>query len=391
MNQDLTLIVMAGGGGDSPVEQAVVGACRAAALDTIERALEADVASRILVVTDHTGWAASLADLPVVIDLENAPAPAEEGRPEVRPFHFGRRLAEVIKRHSIHRAFYLGGGSAPLMDGPALRAVADTIRRGDGLIVTNNIYSSDWAAFAPAEVAVQHANDLRSDNSLGWILSRQGGLAAQEWPRSAASQFDLDTPTDLLIAGLKRPEGSARPFGSIGPHLREHIAGLSWEDAHVRQAAKVLVTPAKQVIIAGRVPHSTWAYLESKTQCWIRVFSEERGMRASGRLAGGLVRSLLADYVGLVGLEPFFRETGELADAIFLDSRVMMAARGSWPSPADRFYSDLRRPDDIADSFLREFTAAALHAPVPVVLGGHSLVSGGLLALIDQVTEQQSN
>ncbi len=379
MNDNLTLIVMAGGGGDSPVEQAVAGACRAAARDTIERALEADVASRILVVTDDAEWAETLADLPVIIDLDESRT----------PFHFGRRLAEVIERHSIHRAFYMGGGSAPLMDGPALRAVADTIRRDDGLIVTNNIYSSDWAAFAPAEVAVQHANDLRSDNSLGWILSRQGGLTAREWPRCAASQFDLDTPTDLIIAGLQpRPDGSLRPVRSIGSYLREHIAKLGWEDAHVRQAAKVLVTPANQVIIAGRVPQSTWAYLESKTQCWMRVFSEERGMRASGRLSGGLARSLLADYMGLVGLERFFREAGELADAMFLDSRVMMAARGSWPSPADRFYSDLRRPEDGADPFLREFTAAALDAPIPVVLGGHSLVSGGLLALMDQVVEQ---
>jgi hypothetical protein len=395
MTDNLTLIIMAGGGGETPVEQAVAGACRAAARDTIERALAAGVASRILVVTDHAEWAETLAYLPVEIDLEPPPAPPpvsrERAREEAAPFHFGRRLAGVIERHGIRRAFYLGGGSAPLMDGHALRAVADTVRHDDRLIVTNNIYSSDWAAFAPAEVAVQHANDLRSDNSLGWILSRQGGLAAHEWPRSAATQFDLDTPTDLLIAGLPRPEGSARPFGSIGPHLRKHIAGLGWEDAHVREAAKVLVTPAKQVIIAGRVPQSTWAYLESKTLCWMRVFSEERGMRASGRLSGGLVRSLLADYVALVGLERFFRELDELADAMFLDSRVMMAARGSWPSPADRFYSDLRRPDDIADPFLREFIAAALDAPVPVVLGGHSLVSGGLLALIDRATEQQSN
>ena len=382
---------MAGGGGTTPVEQAVAGACRAAARDTIERALEADVASRIVVATDHAEWAETLADLPVVIDLEPSPAPAGEGWVGVKPFHFGKRLAEVIERHCIRRAFYLGGGSAPLMDGPALRAVADTVRHDDGLIVTNNIYSSDWAAFAPAGGAVQHANDLRSDNSLGWILSRQGGLAAREWPRSAATQFDLDTPTDLLIAGLQpRPDRSERPDRSIGPHLSAHIAGLGWEDTHVHEAAKVLVTPAKQVIIAGRVPQSTWTYLESKTLCWMRVFSEERGMRASGRLSGGLVRSLLADYLVLVGLEQFFREMGELADAMFLDSRVMMAARGSWPSPADRFYSDLRRPDDIADPFLREFTAAALDAPVPVVLGGHSLVSGGLLALIDQVTEQSN-
>ncbi len=106
-------------------------------------------------------------------------------------------------------------------------------------------------------------------------------------------------------------------------------------------------------------------------------------MRASGRLSGGLVRSLLADYLELVGLERFFEEMGNLADAMFLDSRVILAARKSWPSPADRFYSDLRRPQDIADPFLRDFTAAALAAPLPVVLGGHSLVAGGLRALLE--------
>ena len=158
MTDNLTLIIMAGGGGETPVEQAVAGACRAAARDTIERALEADVASRILVVTDRAEWAETLADLPVQVDLEPSPASAGEGWVGVKPFNFGKRLAGVIERHDIRRAFYLGGGSAPLMDGSTLRAVADTVRHDDGLIVTNNIYSSDWAAFAPAEVAVQYAD-----------------------------------------------------------------------------------------------------------------------------------------------------------------------------------------------------------------------------------------
>jgi hypothetical protein len=373
MSSDVTLIVMAGGGGETPVEEAVAEACRAAARDTIERALAEDVANRIIVATDHADWAQTLADLPVQVDLEPSPVAAGGGK----PFHFGKRLAGLVERYDVQRAFYLGGGSASLMDGTMLRAVSDAIRHDDGLIVSNNIFSSDWAAFAPADVAVRLAEELRSDNSLGWILSRLGGLAAQEWPRSVVSQFDLDTPTDLVIAGL---------HPGIGPHLRTHINQLGWDDSSVRAAAQALMTPARHVILAGRVPQSTWTYLESRTLCWMRVFSEERGMRASRRLAGGLVRSLLADYLELVGLDRFFREMAELADAMFLDSRVILAARKLWPSPADRFNSDLRRPDEIADPFLREFTAAALAAPIPVVLGGHSLVSGGLLVLLDRET-----
>src|SRR5512137_2886058 len=100
LRQDLALIIMVGGGGPTPVEQAMAGACRAAARDTIERALEAQAADRIIVVTDEADWAASLSDLPVTIDLEPS---SGEG-----VFHFGRRLAGVIERHGIHRAFYLG-------------------------------------------------------------------------------------------------------------------------------------------------------------------------------------------------------------------------------------------------------------------------------------------
>jgi hypothetical protein len=212
MNDDLTLILMAGGEGETPIERAMLDAYRAAARDTIERALEAGVASHIVVATHWAEWVETLSDLPVQVDLDTRPP---------TPFHFGNRLAGVIQRHHIRRAFYLGGGSAPLMDGPALRAVADAIRHEDGLIVTNNIHSSDWAAFAPAQVAVRLADELRSDNSLGWILSRLGGLAAREWPRSAASQFDLDTPTDLVIAGLHaRPDDS----GQANHHRRACVA-----------------------------------------------------------------------------------------------------------------------------------------------------------------------
>ena len=39
------------------------------------------------------------------------------------------------------------------------------------------------------------------------------------------------------------------------------------------------------------------------------------------------------------------------------------------------------RWDDIRDGFLRDFTQAAMQARVPVLLGGHSLMAGGLMAL----------
>jgi hypothetical protein len=39
----------------------------------------------------------------------------------------------------------------------------------------------------------------------------------------------------------------------------------------------------------------------------------------------------------------------------------------------------------VKEPFLRDFSRAAAEAPVPIVLGGHSVVSGGLMALLESV------
>ena len=112
-------------------------------------------------------------------------------------------------------------------------------------------------------------------------------------------------------------------------------------------------------------------------------------MRASGRQGRGEVRSLLADYADQVGVEGLFDRLSELAGGILLDNRVILASgsRGSvakpWPSTTDRFHSDLQRWRDVEDPFLRRLTRAAAEAPVPVVMGGHSVVTGGLMALTE--------
>ena len=105
-------------------------------------------------------------------------------------------------------------------------------------------------------------------------------------------------------------------------------------------------------------------------------------MAAAGREGTG-ARSLLAYHLQAVGLARFFEELATLGDAAFIDTRVLLAHLGLRPSRADRFLSDLGRPDAIADPFLREFTQGAAAAAIPVLLGGHSLVSGGLMALIE--------
>jgi hypothetical protein len=106
-------------------------------------------------------------------------------------------------------------------------------------------------------------------------------------------------------------------------------------------------------------------------------------MRASGRQARGEARSLLGYYLEAVELERFFETLATLGHAAFLDSRVLFAHKGLWPSASDRFHSDLRQPAQISDPFVKALTEAAISAPIPVIMGGHSLVSGGMYALIE--------
>jgi hypothetical protein len=143
----------------------------------------------------------------------------------------------------------------------------------------------------------------------------------------------------------------------------------------LEEILKVLATPASHVFIAGRLSPGSWRAVNDATQCWIRVVSEERGMVSSGRLQRRETFSFLADYIDRMGLEPFFSQLANRVQAALIDSRVLLAHRGSWPSSSDRFASDLGLVEQIEDPWLREFTSAAIEAPIPIVLGGHGLLS----------------
>jgi hypothetical protein len=72
-----------------------------------------------------------------------------------------------------------------------------------------------------------------------------------------------------------------------------------------------------------------------------------------------------------------------LSDGALIDSRVLLAHRlganeHAWPPPEDRFAADLLLPDRVRDPWLQALTTAAADAPVPVLLGAHSLVGPGV-------------
>ena len=357
------LLIMTGDTEGSPAERMVAGARRAITCDIVERALASEAFTPIVVSTNDVALARTLHRYPVEVEIDAAG----------ESFHFGTRLRELVVKYALQKVFYVGGGSAPLLPAEEMARIANELRATGRLLIANNFYSTDFAAFTPTS-ALEIIDLPEADNDLGWQLGEVAGLPIHELPRTAATQLDVDTPTDLMTL-------SGHP--ALGPHTRTYLEGLALDTSHVRRAMSYFVDRDAEVLVAGRVSAATWAYLERETACRVRVFAEERGMRASGRQARGQARSVLGHLLDQVGVERFFAILGEMSQAAFLDSRVLFAHRRLWPSAADRFASDLRRPEDIADPFVRELTTAAMNAPIPVVMGGHSLVAGGLYALVE--------
>ena len=115
-------------------------------------------------------------------------------------------------------------------------------------------------------------------------------------------------------------------------------------------------------------------------------------MGAAGRDADGSARSMLGQLIAAAGPAKFFGELlPQLCDAAFIDIRPALVQLGLRPSRADRFAADLGLADEISDEGLRELVQAAVASPVPVVLGGHSLVSGALMLLHDWAWEQRDH
>jgi CTP:molybdopterin cytidylyltransferase MocA len=360
---DVSLLIMTGSSEGSEVERMVAQARQAITLDTVDKALTVEAIGRIIVSTNSRSLAEALRDKPVCIELD---AHGEE-------FHFGRRLLALVDKYEIERLFYVGGGSGPLLSPEEISHIAKDLLSAAQLLIANNFYSTDFAAFTPASI-LKDADPPAFDNDLGWLLGETLGLPIHELPRTAATQLDVDTPIDLMTLKL---------HPAAGQHVQRYLESLDLDISHLEEAIQLFTDREAMVVVAGRVSAATWTYLESETACQVRLFAEERGMRASGRQARGEVRSLLGFYLDEVGNERFFATLSTLGQAAFIDSRIIFAHRGLWPLAADRFYSDLRQPEKIADPFVRHFTEAAMQAPIPIVLGGHSLVAGGLYALIE--------
>lgn len=363
MREDPVLVLFCGGMGGSDVEELLAGALRASALDLLERSLAGGAYDGTIVVADEASAAAFRDQLPAgaVLDVD---APGEG-------FHFGRRLSDIVRRHRLVRPVYCGCG-LPIVTGDEMTAVATALRNADKrLVVANNYFSADLLGFTPGS-AVDEVEFPNNDRILPRLLTAEAGFTSNPLPRTIANQFDLDSTGDLAVLSYA---------GGAGPRLQAYMEEMPLDTSRLVTASRLFTDKSAEVLVAGRVGSQVWQYLEAETACRIRMYSEERGMLAAGRDVSGEARSMLAYHLQAVGPQRFFAELGEMVHAAFIDTRPILAHLGLQPSRADRFRSDVMTPVGIENPWLREFTEAAMAAPIPVVLGGSSLVTSGVQLL----------
>ena len=351
-------VTFVGGWGESGPERVLASAQCTVALHNAQAVVDAGIFDKHVIVTNepeilHITIAA--------LDIERSPD----------TFHFGRCLKDVLARYDADKACCLGGGSMVLASRTEFRGVAELLSGGTNRVITNNLYSGDMTAFTPVN-ALDRIPLPEIDNPLPRLLRDHAGLEAVVLEKSITTMLDVDTPTDLAVLSL---------YPHLPEVLRPAMVATEFQKSRLRAAITCFTNKEARVTVAGRVNSFVWSRLETETACRCRVVSEGRGMRADGVGGGG--NSILGYMLDGLGLKGFFNKLAEMGDAAFLDTRVIFGHAGKRFSTADRFYSDMLEPEEISDPWLKEFTHGARDAAIPVVLGGHSLVSGGMLALID--------
>jgi len=362
MSRPTAIVLMFGYSEDNDVRRLVQDARLAATEDLLQRACNGS--------WDRVIFCANRPDVLTAEGLS-----IERIANSTQPFHFGRELQEVVRRCGLHDygVLYVGGG-LPLLSAAKVESIRQVLSSANHVAIANNLYSSDFVGWSTGSLILDtQAPD--TDNDLAWQL-RRAGIPVTELPRSAETIFDIDTPTDLALLALT---------DRAGPHVQQVIQRAPINRERLDAVLHVLRSFHETVLCYGRISHHAWAYFAQRAACQTRIVSEERSMRASGRLARGEVRSLLGFFAERAGFQTTFSILSDLAGALILDTRVLMAHYRQWPRAEDRFHSDLGDIDRIEDAWLREMTEAALSCGVPVLMGGHCLVSGGLYLLGDAV------
>ena len=364
----------------TPVESAMDKLLRLAAVSTLQVAGATVLFERMLVLTNDYSFKP-----PEGVELLFDNEISSSGT-----FDFGyslSRVAQLLPAKDV--VVYAGAGAAALFSANEWQSLINVLEEEPEVVTANNFFSADIIGWKPAEAInkLVARNELPdSDNNLAWSLCQRADLVWRQIlpgnSRTFRTIFDIDTPTDG--AALKIWLDNNSEAGLLKEFLSEEKA-FPTRNAHAFLCE--LSHFESKVLVSGRVSGGVHRLLETRAHGQTRILSEERGMRASGREAKGLVKSLAGLLLEKVGPHRFFSQLAELSTAVAIDTRVLFAHLKYNFSRADRFNSDAFNPEGINDTYLREFTYAAVEVQqktgLTVLLGGHSLIAGDLMLLLE--------
>jgi CTP:molybdopterin cytidylyltransferase MocA len=294
-----------------------------------------------------------------------------------------RRLLPALARADPFGLVVLGAGSIPLATGGDRRALVDAAAAAQPGALANVRFSADAIAVACATTTLRDLPDVASDNALPRWLAEVAGVPVHDLAARRHLAMDVDSPLDLLLL-----EGTAGP-GRVRVPAQVRDADAANVRSRLTALRALIADPSAELLVAGRTSSAELRWLERRTRSRSRVLIEERGLRSAslGPLLGRANRrppfSLLGELLERDGPDSLGRHVAAMADGALIDSRVLLAHRlgaeeRAWPPGEDRFASDLLLADRVADRWLRALTRSAVESPVPILLGGHSLVGPGL-------------
>ena len=162
MSQDITLIIFSAGDERDDAERLVTHCRHAITADVVAQARQIDIIGRIIVATDSHALAKILQPYAVIINYDDPK----------QSFEFGARFEQILKQYAVQKPFYIGGGAAALLTLDEMRAIAELLREREQTVIPNNLFSSDFVAFAPGEAALG-LPPMANDNNLAYALRTQ--------------------------------------------------------------------------------------------------------------------------------------------------------------------------------------------------------------------------
>jgi hypothetical protein len=293
------------------------------------------------------------------------------------PFSWLEEVKKAVREHAADEqaVLVMGGAAAPLLTEAGVARLRDLAE--PGVVWQNNRLSPDLVLFQPA-ARVEMVTVCQTDNDFGYALEQQAGMSVQYLPREISLTFDVDTPLDAILAAGHQDSGD---------RLRQSVAGLRHRVPLEAALAVLRRNDYPDVALIGRAHPVEAENFAQGTGVRLRLYSEERGMKALGRIESGEVRSLVAELLETLGQATFFEKLAGQAACVFWDTRVLFAHHRLALTEEDRYYADLGLFEQVQNAWLSEFTERLIAAPIPILTGGQSLVAGGLRLIAAAATK----